>query len=88
MDEYLPVQTAAPEPPESASALLREHAGLAIAAGFGIGLLAGAVVPGRIEGATARRAAALAAGVAEVALALGRRSIEGRVANRIGWLIP
>lgn len=72
MDDLMTAEIADAAPPESFSDLLGEHTGLAIAAGFGLGLLAGAALPGGMGKTAAGRAGALAASVAEIALAVAR----------------
>lgn len=63
-------------PPEDWRGLADEHPWLVVAAGAGIGLLAGALLPKRAGSKTATRALGLAAAGAELAMALSRNARE------------
>ncbi|MFM5948678.1 MAG: hypothetical protein ACKOPM_05515 [Novosphingobium sp.] len=63
-------------PPEDWRGLANEHPWLVVAAGAGLGLLAGALLPKRAGSKTASRALGLAAAGAELALALSRNARE------------
>lgn len=81
VDDHSACAAADAAPPESLSELLGEHTALALAAGFGLGLLAGAALPGNAGKSTVRRAVALAAGAAELALPIsGRQNDEAAAA--------
>lgn len=74
----LPVRRAPADayPPEDWRGLANEHPWLLVAAGAGIGLLAGALLPKRAGSKTASRALGLAAAGAELAIALSRNARE------------
>lgn len=83
VDDHSACAAADAAPPESLSELLGEHTALALAAGFGLGLLAGAALPGNAGKSTVRRAVALAAGAAELALPIsGRQNDEATAAPK------
>jgi hypothetical protein len=63
-------------PPERLTSLLAEYPGLTIAAGLGLGLLAGALLPRSAGSKLARRGTALAAVAGEIGLILARQAIE------------
>lgn len=63
------------EPPEQFSGLLAEYPGLAIAAGLGLGLLAGAVLPRRAGRKLARGAFFLASTGGELGMILGKQAL-------------
>lgn len=63
-------------PPEDWRSLVQEHPWLIVAAGAGIGLLAGALLPKRAGSRVASRALGLAATGAEIALAFSKTARE------------
>jgi hypothetical protein len=64
------------EPPEGVSGLIADYPGLAIAAGLGIGLLAGALLPRSTGRKLARGAVFLASAGGEIGLALGKQALQ------------
>jgi hypothetical protein len=62
-------------PPEKVSDLIREHPGLAIAAGLGIGLLVSALIPKGPGRKLLRRGGLVASAAADMALVLGRQAL-------------
>lgn len=64
------------EPPEGVSGLIAEYPGLAIAAGIGIGLLVGALLPRSAGRKIARGAVFLASAGGEIGLALGKQAFQ------------
>lgn len=88
-----PARLADDTPPEKFTSLLADYPGLTIAAGLGLGLLAGALLPKSAGSKLARRGTALAAITGEIALFAARQAMdkaseaasEGReAAGRIG----
>lgn len=67
--------TAAQQPSEFATAV-KNNPMLSLAAGVGIGLLIGALVPKNAGGKTGRRVLALAGAAAELGLALGKQAAD------------
>lgn len=63
------------EPPEGVSGLIADYPGLAIAAGVGIGLIAGALLPRSAGRKMARGAVFLASTGSELGLALGKQAL-------------
>lgn len=63
-------------PPEKFTSLLAEYPGLTIAAGLGLGLLAGALLPKTAGSKLARRGTALAAVAGELGLFLAKQAME------------
>lgn len=61
-------------PPEDYRSLAREYPWLTVAAGFGLGLLAGALLPKRAGSKLGKRAMAVATVAAEMGLALSREA--------------
>jgi ElaB/YqjD/DUF883 family membrane-anchored ribosome-binding protein len=61
-------------PPEDYRSLAREYPWLTVAAGAGLGLLAGALLPKRLGGKLGKRALGAAAVAAELGLALSRQA--------------
>lgn len=64
------------EPPEGVIGLIADYPGLAIAAGVGIGLLAGALLPRSAGRKLARGAVFLASAGGEIGLALGKQALQ------------
>lgn len=64
------------EPPEGVAGLIGDYPGLAIAAGLGIGLLAGALLPRSAGRRLARGAVFLASAGGEIGLALGKQALQ------------
>lgn len=64
------------EPPEGVAGLIGDYPGLAIAAGLGIGLLAGALLPRSAGRKLARGAVFLASAGGELGLALGKQALQ------------
>lgn len=64
------------EPPEGVSGLVADYPGLAIAAGLGIGLLAGALLPRSTGRKLARGAVFLASTGGELGLAFGKQALQ------------
>jgi hypothetical protein len=64
------------EPPEGVSGLIADYPGVAIAAGLGIGLLAGALLPRSTGRKLARGAVFLASAGGELGLALGKQALQ------------
>ena len=64
------------DPPEKFTSLLAEYPGLTIAAGLGLGLLVGALLPKTAGSKLARRSTALAAAAGELGLFLARQAME------------
>jgi hypothetical protein len=64
------------EPPEGVSGLVADYPGLAIAAGLGIGLLAGALLPRSAGRKLARGAIFLASAGGELGLAFGKQALQ------------
>lgn len=64
------------EPPEGVAGLIADYPGLAIAAGMGIGLLAGALLPRSTGRKLARGAVFLASAGGEIGLALGKQALQ------------
>jgi hypothetical protein len=62
-------------PPEKVSDLIREHPGLAIAAGLGLGLLVSVLVPKGPGRKLLRRGGLVASAAADMALVLGRQAL-------------
>jgi hypothetical protein len=62
-------------PPEKISDLIREHPGLAIAAGLGLGLLVSVLVPKGPGRKLLRRGGLVASAAADMALVLGRQAL-------------
>jgi ElaB/YqjD/DUF883 family membrane-anchored ribosome-binding protein len=62
-------------PPEKVSDLVREHPGLAIAAGLGLGILASVLIPRSPARKLVRRGGLVASAVAEMALVLGQQAL-------------
>lgn len=69
-------------PPESYRSLATEYPWLALAAGAGVGLLVGALLPRRFGGRLGQRALGAAMLAGELGLALGKRA--GEVADEAG----
>lgn len=63
------------EPPEGVAGLIGDYPGLAIAAGLGFGLLAGALLPRSTGRKLARGAVFLASAGGEIGLALGKQAL-------------
>lgn len=63
-------------PPEDLRGLVSEHPWVTVAAGVGVGLLVGALLPRRAGSKFGKRALGLAAAGAEVAIALSRNARE------------
>lgn len=63
-------------PPEGVSGLVADYPGLAIAAGLGIGLLAGALLPRSAGRKLARGAIFLASAGGELGLAFGKQALQ------------
>jgi ElaB/YqjD/DUF883 family membrane-anchored ribosome-binding protein len=61
-------------PPEDYRSLAREYPWLTVAAGAGLGLLAGALLPKRLGGKLGKRALGVASVAAELGLALSRQA--------------
>lgn len=61
-------------PPEDYRSLAREYPWLTVAAGAGLGLLAGALLPKRLGGKLGKRALGVATVAAELGLALSRQA--------------
>lgn len=64
------------EPPEGVAGLIADYPGLAIAAGIGVGLLAGALLPRSAGRKLARGAVFLASAGGEIGLALGKQALQ------------
>lgn len=64
------------EPPEGVAGLIADYPGLAVAAGLGIGLLAGALLPRSTGRKLARGAVFLASAGGEIGLALGKQALQ------------
>ncbi len=64
------------DPPEKFTSLLAEYPGLTIAAGLGLGLLAGALMPKTAGSKLARRGTALVAVAGELGLFLAKQAME------------
>lgn len=64
------------DPPDKFTSLLAEYPGLTIAAGLGLGLLAGALLPRMAASKLASRGTALAAIAGEVGLFLAKQAME------------
>lgn len=64
------------EPPEGVAGLIADYPGLAIAAGVGMGLLAGALLPRSAGRKLARGAVFLASAGGEIGLALGKQALQ------------
>jgi hypothetical protein len=70
--------TAAPDdrsPPEKVTQLIREHPGLAVAAGLGLGLIAAILIPKGPGRKLLRRGGLVATAATEMALVLGKQAI-------------
>lgn len=63
-------------PPENYRSLLAEYPGLTVAAGIGLGLLAGALLPKSAGGKVGRRVMGVAAAAAELGLVLSKQAGE------------
>lgn len=63
-------------PPEDYRSLIAEYPWLAVAAGVGVGLLAGAMVPKRVGSKFGKRAISLAIAASEIGLALSKQAGE------------
>lgn len=63
------------EPPEGVTGLIADYPGLAVAAGLGVGLLAGALLPRSTGRKLARGAVFLASAGGEIGLALGKQAL-------------
>jgi xanthosine utilization system XapX-like protein len=69
-------QLADRSPPEKVTDLVREHPGLAIAAGVGLGIVAALLIPKSPARKLARRGGLLAAATTEMAVLLARQAME------------
>ena len=69
-------------PPESYRSLIAEYPWLAVAAGLGVGLLAGALAPKRTRSQFAKRALGLAIAAGEIGMALSKQA--GERASEVG----
>ena len=63
-------------PPEDYRSLIAEYPWLAVAAGLGVGLFAGAMIPKRAGSKFGKRAVSLAIAASEIGLALSRQAGE------------
>jgi len=73
-------------PPESYRSLAAEYPWLTLAAGAGVGLLVGALIPRRITGKLGQRAAAAATWAGEVGMALAPQAGITKIAEGAGQL--
>ncbi len=80
LDRYSPKRPVLPAkdayPPEDYRSLIAEYPWLAVAAGMGLGLLAGALTPKKTSSGFGKRALGLAMAAGELGLALSRQAGE------------